>query len=683
MSGLLYKACLLGFTLSVLANPSLAFQSNKGPADEPPSQLTVLAWNIEIGGSELDTIQSQLKELKPFDILGLSEVTRKDLPGLLDHWPPQLAEADKASSKKEELIGGSDVLKGSNWFAGEKGGPSCLLLCWNPAKLEARSTTELIQFDGQDLAPGIQAAPLIVQLRHRQSQQEFLVVMSHLARGSAELRMRQATALVQWAKQQKLPVIAIGGYNFDFDFRTQAGNDSFKAFLADGTWKWIQPKQWVDTNWADRNRDGKDDYPDSMLDFVFTSGPAKEWDVSCEVVVRPNDFPDTDKTSDQRPIRTVVKLAGSPGDRPSTSDQKVTGDKVRILDQRVVSHHPSNYHGWSTLARRKNGDLMLVCSGGRESHVCPFGQLEWMRSKDQGATWSWPQVLYDGPIDDRDAGVVETSLGSILVTNFTSLAYEPILAKAESAGAGQASGFDANRLLRWQAVHRQLTAEQRKQELGTYMLRSTDGGVTWSHRYRVPVNSPHGPIVLRDGRLLYPGKSFEGDGRIGVCESKDDGLTWAWLGTIDARPGDSIEKYHELHGVEASDGTLICHIRNENQQDDGETLQSESTDGGRTWSTPHRIGVWGLPSHLLRLKDGRLLMSYGYRRPPFGNQIRISSDHGKTWGAPQSLSEDGIGGDLGYPATVECDDGMLVTVWYEVLEGKPQAQLRQVRWRLE
>jgi sialidase-1 len=327
---------------------------------------------------------------------------------------------------------------------------------------------------------------------------------------------------------------------------------------------------------------------------------------------------------------------------------------------------------------------MVVCSGGREMHVCPFGQLIWMRSKDNGVTWSWPQVLYDGPIDDRDAGVVETVKGTILVTNFTSLAYEPILLKAEKAKPGEAGYFsDPKRLAAWQSVHNQLLESQRKAEFGTYMFRSTDGGITWSSRYAVPVNSPHGPIVLRDGRLIYPGKSFSGDGKIGVCESTDDGLTWSWLGTIPAREGDDFAKYHELHGVEAQDGTIICHIRNENAKDDGETMQCESTDGGKTWTIPHRIGIWGIPSHLLRLKDGRLLMSYGYRRKPFGNHARISGDNGKTWGEPLILSDDGIGGDLGYPSTIECDDGSLVTVWYEVLAGSPFSQLRQARWKLQ
>jgi sialidase-1 len=52
----------------------------------------------------------------------------------------------------------------------------------------------------------------------------------------------------------------------------------------------------------------------------------------------------------------------------------------------TVSMLPEYYHGWPTLARRTNGDLLLVCSGGRESHICPFGRVELMRSRDGGGT---------------------------------------------------------------------------------------------------------------------------------------------------------------------------------------------------------------------------------------------------------------------------------------------------------
>lgn len=349
--------------------------------------------------------------------------------------------------------------------------------------------------------------------------------------------------------------------------------------------------------------------------------------------------------------------------------------KRRVESIVTISRQPEYYHGWPTLASRRNGELVVAYSGGREAHVCPFGRVEWIRSRDGGRTWSWPEVLWDSPIDDRDSGVLETPSGSLLATTFTSLAYEDTLQKA--------SGWSTEKSERWQAANLRSNSEQRRALLDTWMLRSTDGGMTWSAPYRVPVNSPHGPTALDDGRLLYAGKQLWQPGlKVGVCESSDDGKTWRWLSEIPARSGDSAEQYHELHAVQAADGRVIVHIRNHNTANSGETLQTESADGGRTWTAPHPIGVWGLPSHLLRLRDGRLLMSYGYRRAPFGNQARVSSDHGRTWGEPVVISDDGASGDLGYPTTVELDRGQFLTVWYELLKGSTHAVLRQARWSL-
>ena len=379
---------------------------------------------------------------------------------------------------------------------------------------------------------------------------------------------------------------------------------------------------------------------------------------------------------------SVAALAGLPR-------RAAAAPEVKIIETKVISHQPEYYHGWPTVARRANGELWLSWSGGREAHVCPFGQVCAMTSRDNGETWTYPRVLLDSATDDRDSGVIETVKGTLLVTTFTSLAYEPYLQKQAAFDTLSSKGWKTarmppERLARWKACHARLNDEERKAELGQWLIRSTDGGKTWSTMLATIVNSPHGPIQLKDGRLLYAGKQlWSEEKKIGVCESNDDRLTWQWLAQIPTREGDAVPKgYHELHAVEAKNGTLIVQIRNHNKTNSGETLQTESRDGGKTWNVPHPIGVWGLPSHLLKLSDGRLLMTYGHRRAPFGNQARLSTDNGKTWGEAMIISGDGLGGDLGYPSTVELANGTLLTVWYEQMKTPSKAVLRQAKWTL-
>ncbi len=353
--------------------------------------------------------------------------------------------------------------------------------------------------------------------------------------------------------------------------------------------------------------------------------------------------------------------------------------KAEVSERRVISQNPGRYHGWPTLAARVSGQLLLVCSGGRESHVCPFGRVELMRSDDSGLSWSYPRVVMDGGIDDRDAGVLETSSGAMLVTSFTSNAYEPMLAAAEA----KPGSWDEKRLERWQAAHNRLSRPARKASLGVWMIRSTNGGISWSGRYRSILNSPHGPIELSDGRIFYAGKQLWKGDKVGFAQSVDDGQTWEYLTDLPVRDGDDKANYHELNAIECESGRIVVHIRNHNKKNSGETLQSHSADGGKTWSTPRSIGVWGLPSHLQRLGDGRLLMSYGHRRKPLGNQARVSSDEGKTWSEAMVISGDGPSGDLGYPSTVEFADGSLLSVWYERLASSPYAVLRQADWTIK
>jgi hypothetical protein len=308
-----------------------------------------------------------------------------------------------------------------------------------------------------------------------------------------------------------------------------------------------------------------------------------------------------------------------------------------------------------------------------------------MTSSDEGQTWSWPRTLLDSDTDDRDAGLLETAEGTLLVTTFTSDAWESYLDRYAKEAAGKPDDSELGaRLQRWRAVGRRIPKAARQAELGMWMIRSTDGGRSWSKRYRVPVDAPHGPIRLSNGRLLYAGVTLWKDPRrVGVAESTDDGVTWKWLAEIPTREGDDSKDYHELHAVETTNGRIVAQIRNHNKENHYETLQTHSDDGGRTWEVPYSIGVWGYPSHLLQLRDERLLMTYGHRRKPIGNLARLSDDGGRTWSDPLTISADATSTDLGYPSTAELTDGTLLSVWYERLAASPKAVLRQAHWQLE
>jgi len=363
-----------------------------------------------------------------------------------------------------------------------------------------------------------------------------------------------------------------------------------------------------------------------------------------------------------------------------------------VLEVRSINTHQS-YHGWATLERIGPTELAVVVSAGRERHVCPFGQVHFLRSRDNGGTWQPPVVLANGPLDDRDAGIFRTSKGTLLVNWFTSIAWLRRLERAEAEGPKALEELGDVFVARCQKIRLFMTPDLIARELGTWMIRSTDGGRTWSPKYDCGVGSPHGPTELSDGRLLFVGNwkadSYErGQNgspygpQLGAMISEDDGLTWRRAGAIPQRPGDPLGSYHEPHAVQTPDGRILVHIRNHSEQDRHCILQSESVDGGETFSVPRNTGLRGLPAHLRRLKDGRILTTYGYRVVPYGNRASLSEDGGRTWSEPMVLDEKPEPRDLGYPTTVELDDGTLVSVWYERLPGQMLAGLQMCRWRL-
>ena len=75
-------------------------------------------------------------------------------------------------------------------------------------------------------------------------------------------------------------------------------------------------------------------------------------------------------------------------------------------------------------------------------------------------------------------------------------------------------------------------------------------------------------------------------------------------------------------------------------------------------------------------------MTYGYRLAPFGQRVAFSHDDGVTWDHDWIVRDDGPDSDLGYPSSVELDDGSLLTVCYQKVPGDRKCSLLWSRWRM-
>lgn len=348
--------------------------------------------------------------------------------------------------------------------------------------------------------------------------------------------------------------------------------------------------------------------------------------------------------------------------------------KTEILSEpEIIISNPEskhNYFAWPSVAKLQNGKIAVACSGFRLEHICPFGKACIALSEDNSNTYSAPYPVIDTVLDDRDAGVVPFGENGVIVTSFN------------NTTDFQRSCSPDNKYIT--SYLDTVTDEEQEKVLGSEFRISLDGGVTYGKIYKSPVTSPHGPAVLSDGTILWTGRIFNEkdsfkNGEQGIrCYTINTDGEMQYRGQIP-----DIENLYscEPHVAECEDGTLICHIRIEHSFT---IYQSESYDKGCTWSTPHRIlpDKGGSPAHLLKLKNGLLISVYGYREFPYGIKAMISDDNGKNWKTGFTLYENKITDDLGYPATVELDDGTLLTVFYAHPSDDAPAVIMQIKWKI-
>ena len=202
-----------------------------------------------------------------------------------------------------------------------------------------------------------------------------------------------------------------------------------------------------------------------------------------------------------------------------------------------------------------------------------------------------------------------------------------------------------------------------------FAVTSGDRGRTWSpprpqRAASLAWASPFGRIVAApDGALVMAAygapRAAEDAGRFDaiVLRSRDGGASWGDESPV--ATGAS-----ELALCFAAPDHLIGAVR----RGEGDTAIVHSRDGGRTWTAPAVATRSGEhPADLCVLRaTGRLLLTFGRRRRPLGCGALTSGDGGASWDLDREvlLAGDGIGNDVGYPSTVQLDDGTLVTAVY-------------------
>jgi Neuraminidase (sialidase) len=117
----------------------------------------------------------------------------------------------------------------------------------------------------------------------------------------------------------------------------------------------------------------------------------------------------------------------------------------------------------------------------------------------------------------------------------------------------------------------------------------------------------------------------------------------------------------------------------------------ESKDGGETWSFLSKVADTdvvnsdfnGNPPSIIKLRDGRLALTYGYRGRPTALCAKLSDDNGLSWSKPLILRQGSRNWDFGYSRSLQKDDGKVITVYYWATPNHRNQYIAATIWNPE
>lgn len=376
--------------------------------------------------------------------------------------------------------------------------------------------------------------------------------------------------------------------------------------------------------------------------WVFISVTCWTLSARHEVVAEPN--------NDESPPQVIVVEGGESQLTAAKCRKMIVGPGVNQPDP-----FPGYYGfvGWESPVRLRDGTMYVSFNAGywHASRPTPLppdyvarwneefpgvfdveaprgGRAMFVRSTDNGTTWSKPQTLLDTPYDDRHPAITELSDGTLVCSMFTAASVKE-----------DCEHLDPSRGPR------------------TGVVRSFDGGRTWeTEPHRLPpvflMEATDGPpLELPDKSVLLT--SYGRDKAlnrwvIAVFRSTDRGASWKLISQIVTDQNQSEASMVRLH-----DGRLVMITRREG-------ALAWSSDDGRTWTQPVAFGFQMFAPTLQVMADGTLVCIHGcYNKNLGGGGLRaiFSTDGGQTWMAPSKHHGFLIDNTYGYSRSCLMPDG--------------------------
>lgn len=293
-----------------------------------------------------------------------------------------------------------------------------------------------------------------------------------------------------------------------------------------------------------------------------------------------------------------------------------------------------NVCAWPNLTRLPDGTIVALIYN-QPSHGQKPGDVDCWASEDEGRTWVKRGTA--APRETPEQNRMNVAAG--LTTNGTLIL---VCSGWSDPGKAEAQGrrYYGNILTTW-------------------VCRSKDGGATWViDKTGFPLAPGAVPLVPfgdimpgKDGRLrvsAYYGWNY-------IVRGDGEGVTWE----LPVRMSKDT-RFNETAVLHLGDGRWLAAARRDSQ---GLTVLY-SEDDAQTWTSRGEVtGDMMHPGHLMQLRDGTLLLSYGHRNRPSGVDVLFSDDEGRTWSTPYRIL-DANWGDFGYPSSVQLKDGRILTAYY-------------------